>query len=68
VTVLDQLPVSRDESIVVKEQRLDPAPTERDDLGRLTWVLELPPGERREVVIGVRVDVARGVEVAGWRE
>src|SRR6185503_1353623 len=27
VTVLDQVPVSRDEAITVKEQRLDPAPT-----------------------------------------
>lgn len=68
VTVLDQLPVSRDEGITVKEQRLDPAPTERTDLGGLTWVLQLEPGQTRDVHIGVRVETAKGVELAGWRE
>jgi uncharacterized protein (TIGR02231 family) len=68
VTVLDQLPVSRDEGIVVKELRLDPAPAERTDLGVLTWVLDLAQGQTKEIHIGVRVELARGVEVAGWRE
>jgi uncharacterized protein (TIGR02231 family) len=68
VTVLDQLPVSRDEAITVKEQRIDPAPTDRTDLGVLTWVLQLGPGETRDVHIGVRVETAKGVELAGWRE
>jgi uncharacterized protein (TIGR02231 family) len=68
VTVIDQLPVSRDEGIVVKELRLDPAPTERTDLGVLTWVLDLGQGQTKEIHIGVRVELARGVEVAGWRE
>ena len=68
VTVLDQLPVSRDEGIVVKELRLDPAPAERTDLGVLTWVLDLAQGQTKEIHIGVRVELARGVEVTGWRE
>ncbi|HEX6871441.1 MAG TPA: DUF4139 domain-containing protein [Micromonosporaceae bacterium] len=68
VTVLDQLPVSRDEAIVVKEQRLEPAPTERTELGVLTWVLDLEPDQTKEVYLGVRVDQSRGVELAGWRE
>jgi uncharacterized protein (TIGR02231 family) len=68
VTVLDQLPVSRDEAIVVKELRLDPAPAERTDMGVLTWVLELGPGEVEKIHFGVRVEVARGVEMIGWRE
>jgi uncharacterized protein (TIGR02231 family) len=68
VTVLDQLPVSRDEGIVVKETKLDPAPAERTDLGVLTWVLELQPGASAEIQLGVRVELARGVEMTGWRE
>jgi uncharacterized protein (TIGR02231 family) len=68
VTVLDQLPVSRDEGIVVKELRLDPAPVERTDLGVLTWVLDLAEGQTKEIHIGVRVELARGVELLGWRE
>jgi len=68
VTVLDQLPVSRDEGIVVKELRVDPAPAERTEMGVLTWVLDLKPGQVGEVHLGVRVELARGVEMLGWRE
>lgn len=68
VTVLDQLPVSRDEGIVVKELRLDPAPSERTEIGVLTWVLQLEPGEERKIHLGVRVELARLVEMVGWRE
>jgi hypothetical protein len=66
--VIDQLPVSRDDAITVKEQRLEPEPTVRTDLGELTWEFELPAGARREIAVGVRVEVARGAEIIGWRE
>lgn len=68
VTVLDQIPVSRDDGIVVKEQWVDPEPVERTDLGLLTWRLELEPGESKEIHLGIRVEQARGVEILGWRE
>ena len=68
VTVLDQLPVSRDEQITVRELRIDPEPAERTDLGVITWHLELAPGETREVHLGLRVESGKGVELTGWRE
>jgi uncharacterized protein (TIGR02231 family) len=68
VTVLDQVPVSRDEQIGVKELRTDPAPAERTDLGVLTWKLELAPGASAEVRLGYRVELMKGAELAGWRE
>lgn len=68
VTVLDQLPVSRDEGISVRELRLEPAPAERADLGELRWRLELQPGESREILTGLRVELSKGVDLAGWRE
>jgi hypothetical protein len=68
VTVLDQLPVSKDPDITVKEVRIDPAPSERTELGVLTWVVDLDPGEAREIHLGVRVELGRGVSVVGWRE
>jgi uncharacterized protein (TIGR02231 family) len=68
ITVLDQLPVSRDEGIVVKEQRLDPAPAERTEMGVLTWSIVLPAGATKDIHIGVRVESAKGVDVIGWRE
>jgi uncharacterized protein (TIGR02231 family) len=68
VTVLDQIPVSRDEGIVVKELRAEPAPVERTDMGVLTWKMEVQPGETREIHLGVRVELSRGVDMGGWRE
>jgi uncharacterized protein (TIGR02231 family) len=68
VTVLDQAPVSRDEGITVREILADPAPAHRSDLGVLTWKLELRPGEKREIALAVRVELAKGVELTGWRE
>jgi hypothetical protein len=68
VTVLDQLPVSRHEGIAVRELHLHPAPADRTELGILTWRFELPPGGAAEVLLGLRVDVGRGVEMVGWRE
>lgn len=68
VTVLDQAPVARDEGITVRETLADPPPAQRTDLGVLTWRLELQPGERGEITFAVRVELAKGVELSGWRE
>lgn len=68
LTVLDQVPVSRDEGISVREVRADPEPAERTELGVLTWKLTLAPGESRDVFLGLRVELARSVEMTGWRE
>jgi uncharacterized protein (TIGR02231 family) len=68
VTVLDQAPVSRDDSITVKDVRSSPEPAETSELGELTWRLTLAPGETGEVKLSYRVDVAKGVELSGWRE
>jgi uncharacterized protein (TIGR02231 family) len=68
IRVLDQLPVSRDDGIVVKELRVEPAPAERTELGVLTWELTLQPGEEKKIYLGLRVELSRGVELAGWRE
>ncbi|OZV84515.1 aspartate ammonia-lyase [Micromonospora echinospora] len=68
VTVRDQLPVSRDEGVVVRETRLDPAPDERTELGELTWRLRLAPGGTGEVALAFRVELAKGVDLVGWRD
>ncbi|MGC4805459.1 DUF4139 domain-containing protein [Micromonospora sp. DT233] len=68
VEVLDQLPVSRDEAVVVRDGTLAPPPAERTELGELTWRLRLGPGESGEITMGFRVELAKGVELAGWRE
>ncbi len=68
VTVLDQVPVSRDDTITVREVKTSPEPVETSALGEVTWKLTLAPGAAGEVKLSYRVDVAKGVELAGWRE
>jgi uncharacterized protein (TIGR02231 family) len=68
VTVLDQAPVSRDDAITVRDVRTSPEPVESSELGEFTWRLALPPGETGAVTLAYRVDVAKGIELAGWRE
>lgn len=68
ITVIDQVPVSRHESIVVRDLQLSPKPAEQNDLGELTWQLQLPPGDQTTISVGFRVDISKGVDVAGWRD
>ncbi|WP_436495844.1 mucoidy inhibitor MuiA family protein [Actinokineospora sp. HUAS TT18] len=68
ITVIDQVPVSRSEQIVVRDVTLRPEPAERTDLGEVTWKIDLAPGKSTELELGFRLDIAKGVEVAGWRD
>ncbi|MQY21797.1 mucoidy inhibitor MuiA family protein [Nocardia macrotermitis] len=68
VTVLDRLPVSRDEGITVRDITCRPDPEQRTDLGEVTWRVPLEPEATAEISLGFRVDTAKGVELQGWRE
>lgn len=68
LTVIDQVPVSRDESIVVRDVVCEPRPAEQTDLGELTWRLALEPGQAAQITMAFRVDVAKGVRLDGWRD
>lgn len=68
VTVLDQLPVSRDAEISVRETVAKPDPAERDELGVVTWKAELEPFASAQFHFGFRVESAKGIQLAGWRD
>jgi uncharacterized protein (TIGR02231 family) len=68
VTVLDQLPVSRDAAITVREVVARPEPAERSELGVLTWKLHLAPQGEAKIQFGLRVDAGKDVQIAGWRD
>lgn len=68
VTILDQVPVSRDGAITVREVTAKPEPAERSDLGVLTWKLRLAPQQEAKIQFGLRVEAGKGVEIAGWRD
>ena len=65
VIVVDQLPLSRNEKIVVKQLAPDAKDVKPTDEGALKWSLDLKPGEKRELTVKFTVDYANDVNVAG---
>lgn len=65
VVVADQLPVSRNEKIVVKALAPDPKDVKPTDEGTLKWTLDLKPGEKREIPVKFAVEFDKDVNVAG---
>ncbi len=65
VIVADQLPLSRNEKIVVKQLAPDAKDVKPTDEGVLKWTLELKPGEKRELTVKFTVDYPNDVNVTG---
>ena len=65
VIVADQMPVSRNEKIVVKQLSPDAKDVKPTDEGTLKWTVELKPGEKRELTVKFAVEFDNGVNVAG---
>jgi uncharacterized protein (TIGR02231 family) len=65
VIVADQVPLSRNEKIVVKLLSPDAKDAKPTDEGTLKWSLDLKPGEKRELTVKFSVDYANDVQVAG---
>lgn len=63
--VFDRVPVSRDSDIDVFVEQETTKPTEHDAEGRLTWVVELDPGQTKEIKLVYRVFHPAGKAVAG---
>jgi uncharacterized protein (TIGR02231 family) len=65
VIVADQVPISRNEKIVVKLLSPDAKDVKPTDEGTLKWTLDLKPGEKREITVKFTVDYANDVNVTG---
>lgn len=65
VIVADQVPLSRNEKIVVKLLSPDAKDVKPTDEGTLKWTLDLKPAEKRELTVKFTVDYPNEVNVAG---
>ena len=65
VIVVDQVPLSRNEKIVVKVLSPDTKDVKPTDEGALKWSLDLKPGEKRELTVKFTVEFANDVNVTG---
>ena len=65
VIVVDQLPLSHHEKIVVKQLAPNPAELKPTPEGALKWSLDLAPGEKRELTVRFTIDYPNDVNVSG---
>lgn len=65
VIVVDQLPLSRNEKVVVKQLAPDAREVKPTDEGTLKWTLDLKPGEKREITVKFTVEHPNDVNVTG---
>jgi len=65
VIVADQVPVSRNEKIVVKQLSPEVKDLKPTDEGSLKWSLDLKAGEKRELTVKFAVEYDKDVNVAG---
>jgi uncharacterized protein (TIGR02231 family) len=65
VIVADQIPLSRNEKIVVKQLAPSPGELKPTDEGSLKWTLDLKPGEKRELTVKFTIEYPNDVNVGG---
>lgn len=65
VIAFDQVPLSKNEKIVVKLLSPDAKDVKPTDEGTLKWTLDLKPGEKRELTVKFTVEYDNNVNVAG---
>jgi len=65
VVVADQVPLSRNEKVVVKLLSPDAKDVKPTDEGTLKWTLDLKPGEKRELTVKFTVEYDNNVNVSG---
>jgi uncharacterized protein (TIGR02231 family) len=65
VIVADQLPLSRNEKVVVKQLAPAASDLKPTDEGTLKWTLDLKPGEKREITVKFAIEYPNDVNVTG---
>lgn len=65
IEVKDQLPVSQNTKIEIKDVKIIPAPSSRDERGILTWNLKLEPRQKQEIILDFSVEYPKGSRIMG---
>ena len=65
IEILDQLPISQNTKIEIKDETFTPAPSKKDEKGLLTWTLTLEPQEKKEIIIEFTIEYPKGATIRG---
>jgi uncharacterized protein (TIGR02231 family) len=63
--ILDQLPISQNTKIEVKDVKITPEPTKKDEKGILTWSVTLAPQEKKEILLDFTVEYPKDSNIIG---
>ena len=61
----DQVPVSQNARIEVKDVKIAPAPASRDERGLLTWEIKLEPKKKQEFIVDFTVEYPKDARIVG---
>lgn len=65
IKVFDQIPVSENESITVKQLSPDPKLVKQDKEGKINWELSLNPQEKKEMTVQFSIEYPSNMKVVG---
>ena len=65
IDLLDQLPISQNSRIEVKDVKISPEPAKKDEKGIMTWTFSLAPQEKREILVDFTVEYPKDASIIG---
>lgn len=65
IEVLDQIPISQNTQIEVKDVNINPQPRSKDEKGILSWLIDLEPQAKKEITIEFTVEYPKGAVIRG---
>jgi uncharacterized protein (TIGR02231 family) len=65
IELTDQLPISQNDKIEIKDVNIQPAQSKKDDKGILTWKLTLAPQEKKEITIDFIIEYPKDATIIG---
>jgi len=65
IELMDQLPISQNDKIEIKDVNILPAQTKKDDKGILTWKLTLASQEKKEISIDFTIEYPKDATIIG---
>ncbi len=65
IEVIDQIPISQNTQIEVKDVNLNPQPNQKDEKGILSWVLQIPPQAKKEITLEFTIEFPKDANIRG---
>lgn len=65
IEVIDQIPVSQNTQIEVKDVNFNPQPNQKDEKGILNWILQIPPQAEKKITLEFTIEFPKDLNIRG---